>query len=152
MKKYIIVILLIVLLSVFQSGCITSKITEKRPVLYLNVSIIGTYDRPTIDTNNTTAFSQNIPLIKNPRYDKVTTLPLIYSTVFYEQKKISYETSEPYHGPGNYLMTIAFLDGKPIPDTSEEFLVVLGGIIDSDGTPLMKEYVAVRWPESSDSP
>lgn len=144
MKKILLFLLLVIVVS--QLGCIDTKLTEKRDVLYINLALMGTYDNPKIDVQNTTAHVENLPLLKNPRYDKNVNLPLVYTNVFYRQQAISYTTSEPYNGPGKYTFTVAFKDGKPIPNSSDEFINVLIGIIDSDGTGLFKEYLAIRWP------
>ncbi|MDO9517937.1 MAG: hypothetical protein Q7J10_07825 [Methanosarcinaceae archaeon] len=110
---------------------------------------MGTFDKPIIDTTNTSASIEVLPLLKNPRYDKSSTLPIIYVEVFHSQDKISYSTSEPYNGPGNYILEVAFKDGKKIPTSTNESMTVLVGAFDQSGTMILKEYINVRWPANS---
>lgn len=141
-----------ILLSIFllfitlSSGCIGSKLTEQYPVLYVDFTISGTYEKPNLDTSNATRHVEFVPLLKLPK-NKNVVAPLVYSDVFYNQDKISITSIEPYHGPGNYTIKITFKDDIQMPTSSNDVINVLIGIVDSNGAPLLKEYVGVRWSE-----
>ena len=140
-------IFLLILLLIFSSGCINTKIlTDSSPVLNLNLAIKGNYSNPLIDTENTTRSGEIAPMIKQHRYDEIVDLPHISCEVFYKQDKISYFTSKPYKGVGEYEFTIVFKDNKLIPNSSDETTTVLIRIVGSDGKYIAKEYIIVRWP------
>lgn len=141
-KKKLLLVLLVLI--VIQSGCV-GKLVEKRPVLTVNLVLTGTYDNPVIDEYSTIATAINMPLLKQQQYDDCD-LPSIYSRAFYRQNAISNTRTTPYHGAGNYSLTITFND-KPIPSSPDEHITLLVGIIDSDGTNLLKQYIYLRWPE-----
>ena len=135
------------ILLIFSSGCINTKIlTDSSQVLNLNLAIKGNYSNPLIDTDNTTRSSEIIPLIRQHRYDESADLPYISCEMFYKQDKISYFTSKPYEGAGEYDFTIVFIDNKIIPNSSDETTTVLIRIVGSDGEYVAKEYIIVRWP------
>ena len=142
-KKTLLIFLLFVTLS---SGCTGSKITEQSPVLYVDFTISGTYENPILDTSNATRHVELVPLLKLPRNNNIAA-PLIYSDVFYNQNKISITSSKPYHGPDNYTLEITFKDDVQMPTSSNDALTVLIGIVNSNGAPLLKEYIGVRWSE-----
>lgn len=140
-------IFLIATLMIISSGCINSDVlTESSTVLHLNVVTKGDYSHPIIDSENTTRYAEELRLLKQHRYDEVADLPYISGEVFYKSDKISYFTSKTYKGPDTYEFTIVFKDNKPIPQSSDEALVVLIRIVDSNGQYIAKEYISVRWP------
>lgn len=136
-----------VLLLILTSGCLDLKsLTDSSTVLHLNLAITENDSKPTIDFENTTRFSESIPIMKQHSYDDIVSLPYVSCDVFYKQNKISYFTSKPYEGAGEYEFTIIFRDNKPIPNSSDETITVLVTIVGSDGKYLVKEYIFVRWP------
>ena len=141
-----IILLIFLLFITLSTGCIDSKITEQHPVLYIDFTISGTYENPILDTSNATRHVEFVPLLKLPKNDNVVA-PLIYSDVFYNQDKISITSVKPYHGPDDYTLEITFKNDVQMPTSSNDALTVLIGIVNSNGAPLLKQYIGVRWSE-----
>ncbi|MCL7411469.1 MAG: hypothetical protein P1P69_03205 [Methanosarcinaceae archaeon] len=145
MKKYILSFFIILLIAGASSGCL-DKITKESSVLHLDLSVAGDYQNPVIDVTNTDRYLENVPFLKQKRYDIVTQRPYIHAVMFYNRDKISYYTSVPYTGPGNYLFTITFEDGKVLPTSSNESIVANVQFVDANGIIIGDEYFSVRWP------
>lgn len=145
MKQYILPFFIILLIVGASPGCL-NKITQESPVFHLNLSVAGDYQNPVIDANNTDRYLEIVPILKQRRYDVVTQKPYIHAIVFFNRDKISYYTSVPYTGPGNYLLTITFEDGKVLPTSSNESVVANVQFVDINGKIIGDEYFSVRWP------
>lgn len=145
MKQYILPFFIILLIVGASPGCL-NKITQESPVFHLNLSVAGDYQNPVIDANNTDRYLEIVPILKQRRYDVVTQKPYIHAIVFFNRDKISYYTSVPYTGPGNYLLTITFEDGKVLPTSSNESVVANVQFVDVNGKIIGDEYFSVRWP------
>ncbi|MCK5431815.1 MAG: hypothetical protein KAJ03_03675 [Gammaproteobacteria bacterium] len=146
MNKFTFFTILLIAIITATSGCAAfDKIVETRPTLTVNYVIDVTNSIPTIDTDKTTRSVEEEVLLKQARYDMNVELPAISSSIFYNQNKISYSTGTKYHGPGNYTLKYAFIDGKPLPASSDEAVVVMVVISDINGNLLNKEYISIRW-------
>lgn len=145
MKQYILSFFIILLIVGASSGCL-NKITQESPVFHLDLSVAGDYQNPVIDATNTDRYLENVPILKQKRYDIATRKPYIHAVVFFNRDKISYYTSVPYTGPGNYPLTIIFEDGKVLPTSSNESIVANVQFVDINGKIIGDEYFSVRWP------
>ena len=142
--KFILLLCSIILISV-TSGCL-DKLTEETPVLYLNLSVTGDYQHPVIDTTNTDRYLEILPILKQKQYNIAAENPHLSCVMFYNKNKISYYTSTPYDGPGYYLLTIVFENGKPLPKSSNESIISHVQFVDINGQVIGDEYFSVRWP------
>lgn len=142
--KILYLFLFLFLAAVATGGCL-ERATEESPVLYLDISVTGDFEHPRIDLQNTDRRIENIPVIKQSRYDKVISPPFISCIMFYNRSRISHLTSESYHGPGNYTLTVTFMDGKPLPDSPEEAVLAKVEFVDSDSQLVGAERFSVRW-------
>ena len=134
------VLLAILIISV--TGC--TSINESSEVLHFNIVLEGNYSDPVFDLENSTRSLEMMPLLKQPKYDKVVDNPSITCRIFFKQDVISYSTSEPYKGPGTYHFTIVFQDDKTLPKLNETTTVSIK--INTEKGLIEKEYFALRWP------
>ncbi|MCK5316745.1 MAG: hypothetical protein KAJ55_02460, partial [Anaerolineales bacterium] len=100
------------------------KLKQTSPVLHLKLSVVEDGDKVTLNLQKTDRYVENISILKQTRYDKVDSPPYITGLVFYNNDKISYIASTPYEGTGNYTLSIAFKDGKTLPKSSNESILV----------------------------
>ncbi len=145
MKSHFIVLFTVILLVSTSFGCL-DKLTEKSLVLHLNLSVTGDYQHPVIDAAATDRYLEMLPVLKQKRYDTATEKPYLHCVAFYNKDKISYYTSVPYNGPGNYLMTIVFEEGKTLPKSSNEAIIAHVQFVDANGAIIGDEYFSIRWP------
>ena len=147
MKINKIIILLLFLSIVTTAGCVDSmdKLKQTSPVLHLKLSVIEDGDKVTLDLQKTDRYTENVPVLKQTRYDKVNSPPYIAGMAFYNNDKISYIASTPYDGPGNYTLTFAFEEGKLLPKSSNESILVKLEFIDAHGQLNNVERISVRW-------
>lgn len=137
-------IILALLVAVLSSGCISPM--EESPVLTIDLRVNGDYSNPVIDIPNISRSVEHIPLIKQSRYNHISKNPHVYLRTFYNMDILSYDTSVPYNGPGNYSFTVTLLDSASIPKTNDTINVVIQ-FIDKDGSNINKKYIGVPWPE-----
>ena len=145
--KIQIVILLLFVSIVTTAGCVDNinKLTQTSPVLHLKLSIVENEDKIILDLQKTDRYIEDLPILKQTRYDKVDSPPYIAGLVFYNNDKISYIASTPYNGPGNYTLTIAFEEGKLLPKSSNESILVKLEFVDAQGQLTNVERLNVRW-------
>lgn len=120
------------------------SVFEKSPVLYLELSIKGDSDKPTIDINNISSSVELVPLIKQRRMAYELNPNSIHCEVYYNTSRIAYSTFIPYHGSDDYLVPIEFKDGAKLPTSDQEFVVVTIEIID-DGNVVLLNKLKSRW-------
>ena len=146
MRKIILIVLCVLIISIIASGCITAL--EKSPVLTINLAVDGNYSNPVINVENTTRSLEYVENIKQPKYNVANNIPGVYCSVFYSQARISYETSMPYNGENEqYKFTIILKDDAPVPKANDA-IVVLIQFIDKDGSLIKSQYISIRWPEA----
>lgn len=147
MKLYKILILLLFLSTITTTGCVDNikKINQKTPVMHLNMFAHEDDGKMTLDLQKTDRHIEYLPLLKQTRYDKVEAPPYIAGIAFYNTDKISYIASTPYNGPGNYTLSITFEDGKLLPKSSNESILVKLEFIDAQGQLNNVERISVRW-------
>ncbi len=151
LKSKNVIVLSLVALILLTSGCInfetiSTKITDKSPVLLINVSVTGDYYNPIIDVSNTTREVEMRRAIDQPKYPIVNNLPGVYCSLYYDGTRAAYDTSVPYRGPGNYLFTVVFTDYAPVPKSTNNFFVIQIEFIDENGKGIMKDQLVMRWP------
>ena len=142
MKSKILYIFL--LASLTTAGCLES-VTKESPVLYLDICVTGDFENPRINLQSTDRRIESVPAIKQSKYDKVVSPPLISGVIFYNRSRISYLTSEPYHGPGNYTLTLTFIDGKRLPESLEEGVLIKVEFLDVNSQLIGAERFNIRW-------
>ena len=145
-KSKNIILLSLITLILLTSGCISEKMIDKSPVLLINVSVTGDYYNPIIDANNTTRYVEMRRAIDQPKYPIIDNLPGVFCSLYYNMTRTTYDTSVPYHGPGNYLFTVVFVDGAPMPKSTNDFFNVQIEFIDKDGRGIKKHQLGMRWP------
>ena len=150
-KSNNIILLSLIVLILLASGCInfetiSTKITDKSPVLLINLSVIGDYYNPIIDVDNTTRKVELRRAIDQPKYPIVDNLPGVFCSLYYNQTRATYDTSVLYRGPGNYLFTVVFADNAPVPKSTDDFFIVQIEFIDENGKGIMKDQLGMRWP------
>lgn len=143
MKTKFIFLAILIILTTATAGCIATKESE---VLHFNLVVKGDYQNPVFDLKNSTRSLEMVPLLKQPRYDKVVDFPRIDCRIFFNQDVISYSTSEPYTGPNTYHFIIAFKDDMILPQPNENSLIVVK-IYDSSKL-IKKEYITLNWPDN----
>ena len=134
--------MLLAILIISVTGC--TSINQSSEVLHFNIVLEGDYQNPVFNLENSTRSLEMIPLLKQPRYDKVTDNPSITCRIFFKQDVISYSTSESYNGPGTYHFIIAFKDDKTLPKSNETTTVSIK--INTEKGLIEKEYFALKWP------
>ena len=134
------VLLTILIISV--TGC--TSINESSEVLHFNIELKGNYSDPVFDLENSTRSLEMMPILKQPRYNKVVDNPSITCRIYFKQDVISYSTSELYNGSGTYHFTIPFHDDKTLPKSNETATVSIK--INTEKGLIEKEYFALRWP------
>lgn len=146
MKIQILILLLFVSI-LATAGCVDNieKLKQTSPVLHLNLSVIEDDGKITLDLQHTDRFTENLSVLKQTQFDKVDSPPYIAGIAFYNNDKISYITSTPYHGPGNYTLTFAFDDEKLLPESSNESILVKLEFIDAHGQVNNVQRISVRW-------
>ena len=129
------------------AGCVDNidKLKQTSPVLHLDLFVVEDEGKVTLDLQQTDRYTENVPLLKQTRYDKIEAPPYISGVVFYNKDKISYISSTPYKGPGNYTLSIAFEDGKILPKSSNESILVKLEFVDANGQLNNVERLNVRW-------
>ena len=127
------------------TGCIDEKLNDSL-VFNINMEVTGDYSHPVIDLENITRTVEYIPGLKVPKYDIRTEFPYIECNAFYNMTRVSYDTSVPYAGPGNYSFRVIFFDNVQIPKANESVNVMID-FIDKDGTGIVRRYFAIKWPE-----
>lgn len=140
--KFVLLVILIILIA-FTAGCID---IEESEVLNFNLVVKGDNQNPEFDLKNSTRSLEMVPLLKQPRYDKVVDFPRIDCRIFFNQNVISYSTSKPYTGPGTYHFIIAFKDEMILPQPNENTVIVVK-IYDSNKL-IKKEYLTLKWPDN----
>ena len=147
MKMNKIIFLFLFTSIVTTAGCVDNidKLKQTSPVLHLNLSIVEDNNKITLNLQQTDRFTENISVLKQTRYDKVNSPPYIAGIVFYNNDKISYVASTPYNGPGNYTLTFAFKNGKLLPKSSNESILVKLEFVDANGQLNNIERLNVRW-------
>ena len=145
--KIQIIVLFLFLSIVTTAGCVDNmdKLKQTSPVLHLKLSVVEGGDKVTLDLQKTDRYIENVSILKQTRYDKVDSPPYIAGMVFYNNDKISYIASTPYNGPGNYTLTFAFEEGKTLPKSSNESILVKLEFIDAQGQLNNVERISVRW-------
>ena len=147
MKMNKIIILFLFCFILTTTGCVDNidKLKQTSPVLHLDLFVVEDDGKVTLDLQQTDRYTENISVLKQTRYDKVNSPPYIAGRVFYYNYKISYIASTPYHGPGNYTLTFAFEDGKLLPKSSNESILVKLEFVDANGQLNNIERLNVRW-------
>lgn len=121
MKKNIFTILIVVLIIGIAYYSLPLSALEKSPVLHIDLALVGDFNDPLLDGNNTSRTIEMVPLIKQNRGPYELAPNSIICDVFYDQQKISYNSViTPYHGPGNYSLDIAFKDDVRLPQYSQQ--------------------------------
>ncbi len=143
MKTNFVLLVILIILIAFTAGCID---IEESEVLHFNLVVKGDNQNPEFDLKNSTRSLEMVPLLKQPRYDKVVDFPRIDCRIFFNQDVISYSTSEPYTGPGTYHFIIAFKDEMILPQPNENTVIVVK-IYDSNKL-IKKEYLTLKWPDN----
>ena len=145
--KIQIIALFLFLSIVTTAGCVDNidKLKQTSPVLHLKLSAVEDGDKVTLDLQKTDRYIENVPILKQTRYDKVDSPPYITGLVFYNNDKISYIASTPYNGPGNYSLYISFEEGKPLPKSSNESILVKLEFVNAQGQLTNMERLSVRW-------
>jgi len=145
--KIQIIVLFLFLSIVTTAGCVDNmdKLKQTRPVLNLKLSVVEDGGKVTLDLQKTDRYITEVPVLKQSRYDKVNSPPYITGLVFYNNDKISYIASTPYNGPGNYTLSIAFEEGKLLPKSSNESVLVKLEFVDAQGQLTNVERLNVRW-------
>ena len=145
--KIQIIVLFLFLSIVTTAGCVDNmdKLKQTSPVLHLKLSVVEDGDKVTLNLQKTDRYVENISILKQTRYDKVDSPPYITGLVFYNNDKISYIASTPYEGTGNYTLSIAFKDGKTLPKSSNESILVKLEFVNAQGQLTNMERLSVRW-------
>ena len=145
--KIQIIILFLFLSIVTTAGCVDNmeKLKQTSPVLNLKLSVVEDGDKVTLDLQKTDRYIEDMPILKQARYDKVNSPPYITGLVFYNNDKISYIASTPYNGPGNYTLSIVFKEGKLLPKSSNESILVKLEFVNAQGQLTNMERLSVRW-------
>ena len=144
--KIQIIILVLFLSIVATAGCIDNmdKLKQTSPVLHLELSVVEDGEKMTLDLQKTDRYIEDMPIIKQAKYDVVNSPPYITGLVFHNNDKISYIASTPYDGPGNYNLSIVFEEGKLLPTANDSILVKLE-FVNSQGQLTNIERLNVRW-------
>ena len=140
--KFVLLVILIILIA-FTAGCID---IEESEVLNFNLVVKGDNQNPVFDLKNSTRSLEMMPLLKQPRYDKVVDFPRIDCRIFYNQDVISYSTSESYTGPGTYNFIIAFKEDMILPQPNDSAIILIK-VYDSNKL-IKKEYITLDWPDN----
>lgn len=145
MRKIILIVLCAFILSIIISGCTG---LEKSPVLKINLSVEGSYSNPVINVDNTTRYIEYVGNVKQPKYDVSNNIPGVFCSVFYNQTRITYDTSVPYREDNDfYKFTVVLRDDVPIPKANDGIVVQIM-FVDKDGSLIKSQYISMRWPEA----
>lgn len=147
-------IIYVVLIAVLISGVAyySDDIMNESPVMHIDLSIIGDYDNPVIDANNTDRTVEMMPILKQNRNTNVITENAIIFDAYYDQQKItSNSVYVPYYGAGNnYSLTLLFRDDVRLPTSDQESVIMQITFINEAGKAFNTKYMAFRWVNSTE--
>lgn len=125
---------------IIASGCLETIVTEKVPVLYLNLSIDENPDGSMI-IKEISARGDEIPKLESPEGEYPQDFPAFFVSVTQDMQKVSYPSGKDYKGPGNYHFTLGF---KPEFNKSLPLAISARGV-DKEGNYTVMQFFAMNW-------
>lgn len=149
MKKIIFLILIAVLIGsvAYYTG---ESVFEKSPVMYVDLSIVGEFENPVFDVNNTSRTVEMVPIIKQNRDPGAISANSIVCGVFYDRQKIGNSIIVPYQGPGNYSLTFTFKDDVRLPTSDKDFVNIQFKFL-NEGEVFATKFLLLRWDNLTES-